>query len=190
LEAVEGAAGSLPIIDDDLVVGGVPIVLRLLGDGVVTGGDQGAVHDQHGVRAEPLVLLEGECGAEVVDDAVGSRLRHPEQQRQLPQREVGPPVRGDEQDPVLQRQPPGPTLTDRVRALAPQHRDQLAELTWTQTGDRGYPGRLRRRDHTRHIKIISPVTSSYGTSHSTGLTPTHRPIAIRGPQYAGDPSSR
>lgn len=24
-------------------------------------------------------------------------------------------------------------------------------------------GRLRRRDHTRHIKIISPVTSSYGT---------------------------
>lgn len=160
MEAVERAAGSLPVIDGDLVVGGVPIVLRLLGDGVVTGGDQGAVHDQHGVRAEPLALLEGECGAEVVDDAVGSRLRHPEQRRQLPQREVGPPVRGDEQDAVLQRQAPGPPLTDRVRALAPQRRDQLTELTWTQAGDRGYPGRPRRRDHTRHIKIISLVTSS------------------------------
>jgi hypothetical protein len=28
-------------IDDDLVVGGVPVVLRLLGDGVVAGGYQG-----------------------------------------------------------------------------------------------------------------------------------------------------
>ncbi|MEU0443838.1 DddA-like double-stranded DNA deaminase toxin, partial [Streptomyces sp. NPDC006186] len=29
---------------------------------------------------------------------------------------------------------------------------------------RGCPGGLRRRDHTRHSKIISPVTSSYGTA--------------------------
>ncbi|MFI0219183.1 hypothetical protein ACH4O1_33405, partial [Streptomyces lydicus] len=29
--------------------------------------------------------------------------------------------------------------------------------------ERGYPGGLRRRDHTRHGKIISPLTISYGT---------------------------
>ncbi len=41
-------------VDDDLVVRGVPVVLRSLGDGVVAGGDQGAVHDEHGVLGEPL----------------------------------------------------------------------------------------------------------------------------------------
>ena len=41
-------------IDDDLVVGGVPVVLRLLGDGVVAGGHQGAHHDHHGVLAPVL----------------------------------------------------------------------------------------------------------------------------------------
>ncbi|MGW0665420.1 hypothetical protein, partial [Streptodolium elevatio] len=30
--------------------------------------------------------------------------------------------------------------------------------------ERGYPGRLRRRDHTSHTKIISPATSTYGTT--------------------------
>ncbi|MFF3686012.1 hypothetical protein [Streptomyces sp. NPDC002187] len=34
------------------------------------GGHQGAVHDKHGVLAEPVALLEGERGSEVVDDAV------------------------------------------------------------------------------------------------------------------------
>ena len=41
-------------VDDDLVVRGVPVVLGLRGDGVVTGGHQGAVHDEHGVLGEPL----------------------------------------------------------------------------------------------------------------------------------------
>lgn len=134
---------------------------------MITGGDQGAVNDQRGVLAEPLALLEGERGSEVVDDAVGSRFRRPEQRRQLTQREVGPPVGGDQQHPVLQRQAPRPALAHRVGALAPQRPYQLPELTRTQPGDRGYPGRLRRRDHTRHDKIISPVTSSYGTSLSS-----------------------
>ncbi|MBQ1121332.1 UTRA domain-containing protein, partial [Streptomyces sp. B15] len=40
----------------------------------------------------------------------------------------------------------------------------LAELARAQPAERGYPGGLRRRDHTRHGKIISPLTSSYGTT--------------------------
>src|SRR5690349_2132653 len=154
-------------VDDDLVVGRVPVVLRLLGDGVVAGGDQGSVHDQHGVLAEPLALLERERRPEVVDDAVGGRLRHPEQWGELAQRQVGPPVGGDQQHPVLKRQAPWPPLADRVRTFAPQRGDQLAELTRTQPGERDYPGRLRRRDHTSHSKIISSVTGSYGTTLRT-----------------------
>lgn len=34
-------------VDHDLVVGGVPVVLRLLRDSVVAGGHQSAVHDQY-----------------------------------------------------------------------------------------------------------------------------------------------
>lgn len=47
-------------VDDDLVVGRVAVVFRLLGDGVIAGGDQGAVRDQHGAVAEPLTGLESE----------------------------------------------------------------------------------------------------------------------------------
>ncbi len=47
-------------VDDDLMVGGVPIILRLLGDRVVAGGDQGAVHDRDGLLAEPFALPQGE----------------------------------------------------------------------------------------------------------------------------------
>jgi hypothetical protein len=45
----------------------------LLGHVVVAGGNQGAVHEQHGVLAEPLALLEGELRPEVIDDAIGGR---------------------------------------------------------------------------------------------------------------------
>lgn len=110
---------------------------------MVAGGDQDSVHDQHCVLTEPLALLEGKCGAEVVGDAVGGPLRYPEQRRQLPQREAGPPVRANQQNPFLQRQAQGQALADRVRALTPQRGDQLAELTWAQACKRGYPGRLR-----------------------------------------------
>jgi len=57
-------------IDDDLVVGRVAVILRLLSDRVVSGGDQGAVHDQNGVLAEPLAGLECKMWAEMVDDPV------------------------------------------------------------------------------------------------------------------------
>jgi hypothetical protein len=50
-------------VDDDLVVGRAPVVFGLLGDRVVTGGDQRAVHDQHAVLTEPLARLQGKYGA-------------------------------------------------------------------------------------------------------------------------------
>ncbi|GAA2628777.1 hypothetical protein GCM10009863_50010 [Streptomyces axinellae] len=103
---------------------------------MVAGGDQGAVDDQHGVLAEPLALLEGERRPEVVDDAIGRRLRHPEERRQLPQGQVRAPVRGDQQDAVLQRQTPRPALAHRIRTLAPERGDQLAELTRAQPAER------------------------------------------------------
>lgn len=78
-------------VDDDLVADGLPVILGLFGHRVVPRGYQGAVCDQHGVLAESLARLECEHGAEVSDDAVGRRLRHPEQRGQLPQRQVRPP---------------------------------------------------------------------------------------------------
>lgn len=71
-------------VDDDLVVDGVPVVLGLLGNGVVAGGGQGAVHDEYGVLGEPLAWLEGEHRSKVVDDSVRRRLRDPEQRGELP----------------------------------------------------------------------------------------------------------
>lgn len=61
-------------VDDDLVMGGVPVVFRPLGDHVVAGWDEGAVHDQRGVAAEPLAGPQCEQGAEMVDEPVSRRL--------------------------------------------------------------------------------------------------------------------
>lgn len=69
----------------------------------------------------------------------------------------------------------GRPLRTGSRTLAPQSGDQLAELPRAQPGERGYPGRLRRRDHTRHGKIISPVTSSYGTALTVSTGVPSRP---------------
>lgn len=50
---------------------------------------------------------------------------------ELPQCEVGVPVRGDQQDPVLQRQVRRPALADRVRASLSQVGDQPCRgLSW------------------------------------------------------------
>lgn len=62
---------------DDLLIGEVPVVFRLLGDSVIAGGHQGAVHDQHGVLGIPLAGLEGEHRPEVIDDPVRRRLGNP-----------------------------------------------------------------------------------------------------------------
>ena len=91
-------------IDDDLVVRGVSIVLRLLRDRVVAGGHESAVHDEHGALAEPLPLLEREQRRRAGDYPVGRGLRDAEQRRDLPQRQVGSLVDGHKQDPILKRQ--------------------------------------------------------------------------------------
>lgn len=59
-------------VDDDLVIGGVPVVLGLLGDVVVAGGHERAVDDEHGAGAKALSLPERKQRPNVVDDAVGS----------------------------------------------------------------------------------------------------------------------
>lgn len=65
------------------------------------------------------------------------------------------------QDPVLRCQTPRPALAYRVHALAPHRSDRLAELPRVQPGERGFPGRLRRRDCISHHGITSFVTNSY-----------------------------
>lgn len=90
-------------IDDDLVVGGGPVVFGLFGDRVVAGGDEGAVHDEHHALAEPSTEPERERWPEVVDDAVGRGLGDPEQPRESAHRQARAPLRGDQQHPVLQR---------------------------------------------------------------------------------------
>ncbi|GGP56651.1 hypothetical protein GCM10010231_29420 [Streptomyces sindenensis] len=105
-------------VDDDLVVRGVVVVLQLLGGRVVAGGHQSAVHDEHGVYAEPLARLECEFRAEVVDDPVGRELRDAEEWGELTQRQVRAPVSRDQQNPVFQRQAPRPTAPQLVYDLA------------------------------------------------------------------------
>jgi hypothetical protein len=56
------------------VVCGVEVVRGLLGNRVVAGRDQGAVHNERGALAEPLARPEREQGAEMPDDAVGRGL--------------------------------------------------------------------------------------------------------------------
>jgi len=57
-------------VDDDLMVGRVPIVLGLLGDFVITGGNQGAIHDEHRVLGESAPWFKPEEWPEPADDAV------------------------------------------------------------------------------------------------------------------------
>jgi hypothetical protein len=141
-------------VDDDLVVRGVPVVLGLLSDGVVAGGHQGAVDDEHGVLAEPSARPQGKRGTEVVDDPVGRGLRDAEERRELAHRQICAPVGRHEQYPVFQRKGPRPALADWIRTFAAQRGHQLLEGTRAQPAERGYPRRLRRRDHTSHHKIV------------------------------------
>lgn len=67
---------------------------------------------------------------------------------------------------VLQRQAPRTTPADCIRPVTPQHRHQLAETARAQPGERAYPGRLQRRDHTSHAGIISPEAKESMTCRS------------------------
>lgn len=63
------------------------------------------------------------------------------------------------------------SLAYRIRAFVPECGNQLPELTRAQPGERGCPGELRRRGHTRHSKIISLLIRSPGLAPR----PSHLP---------------
>lgn len=126
-------------VDDDLVVGGVPVVLRPLGDGVVGWGPGCRPRSARCPSRTACGAGERASAPDVVGDPVRRRLGHPEQRGELAHREVRAPAGRDQQCPVLQRKAPRPALADHVRALAPQHRHQLPELPRAQPREGGYP---------------------------------------------------
>lgn len=62
----------------------------------------------------------------------------------------------NQQHTVWERQAPRPAPPCVLRTFTAQRGYQLPETAVAQPSDRGYPRRLRRRDHTSHAKIISP----------------------------------
>lgn len=80
---------------------------------------------------------------------------------------------------ALQRQTPRPALAYRICTFAPERGDQLAELARAQPAERGCPGGLRRRDHTKRGKIISPLTGSYGTGLRTPSSSNKTYVLLR-----------
>lgn len=81
-------------VDDHLMVGGVPVVLGPLGDRVIARGHQGSVYDQYRVPAVARARVQRRRGCQIVDDAVGRRLRDAEERCQLAQRQVRAPAPG------------------------------------------------------------------------------------------------
>lgn len=149
-------------VDHGLMGSRVAVVLGLFGDRMVASGHQGAVHDEHGVLAEPPTRLEREPGAEVVNDAVGRGLRDAEERGELAHRQVCASVRCHEQHAVFQRQTPRTAPPHHIRAFPSQRGHQPAEAARAQPSEWSYPGRLGRRDHDCHSasssqgKIASP----------------------------------
>lgn len=173
-------------VDDDLVVGGVVVVLGLLGHTVVAGGHQSAVDDQPGVLRDSLTGLKGEHRPEVVDGPVRRRLRSPGQQSRLAHGEVRAPAGSHRQRPVLQRQTPRPAPAHRVRALAPQNRHQLAELRRPQPGERatqGAPTPCSPQPRTRASQIRE---WRHGPLRTQGRSSKHNlAVALREPLVTG-----
>ena len=116
-------------VDDDLMAGGIPIVLRRCSDRPVPSRNQSPVHNQHRVPSEPRARTQHQLRSQVIDDPIGRGLRHTEQGCQLPQREIGPPIRRHQQHPISQRQTPRPTPPHRISTPALQPTHQTNENT-------------------------------------------------------------
>jgi hypothetical protein len=88
-------------------------------------------------------------------------FRGPEQGRDLPDGQVGAPVRRDQQHPALESQLPGPTLERRLGALTAELADQLGELAGAEPAEQLDYHLVRCTDHTRHAAMIpcAPTTS-------------------------------
>lgn len=65
----------------------------------------------------------------------------------------------------LQRQAPRSASLNVIGPLPANSRDQLAEAARAQPGKRACPRRLRRRDHSRHTKIIPARSQAWAHSH-------------------------
>lgn len=120
------------------------------------------------------------------DDPVGRRFRDAEQRGELAHRQVRAPVSRHKQHPVLQCQAPRSTPPYLFSTLAPQRGHQPAEAAGTQPSEGGYPGRLGRRDHTSHTKIITSqpgeteCETSRGKAEISGPTVTANPAGGEG----------
>ena len=99
----------------------------------------------------------------MVDDPAGHRFGHASQRRELARSQVHASVGRDQQDPVFKRQAPWPASAYRVCTGTADDRDQPVEVARAQPGERGYPGRLRSRDHTRHGLIVSLIVNVPGS---------------------------
>ena len=101
----------------------------------------------------------------MIEDAIGCRLRNPEQRRHLPQREVRAPVRRHQQHPVLQRQPPGTTALN----VAPRRRTNATSLA-NCTSVSPENGSI----HFGSSAEITPPIPSQRTNHPTSYGTTFR----------------
>lgn len=154
-------------------------VLRLCGAGRA-GGDQGAVHNEHGVPTEPSAGPEREKRAEAADDAVGCELRDAEQRGQPAQRQVRAPVRRDQAAAGL------PATGSTVGAGAPRLLRRAAEWSPTCRQQRGLSpvcGAVQDGSDA----VITPTTP--GSSHQTRPTP-RRSLQLRFHGTADAPQDR
>lgn len=83
---------------------------------------------------------------------------------QLPQRQIGAPIRGHQQHPVLKRELPGSAMAWRVGAFVARLSQQLAEDARAQPGERGYPDGSGA--------VITPTTAQ---DHPTSRSLTGQP---------------
>jgi hypothetical protein len=154
-------------------------VLRLCGAGR-GGGDQGAVHSEHGVLTKPSAGPVREKRAEVADDAVSCELRDAERRGKPAQRQVRAPVRRDQAAAGL---PPtgstvgagGPRLLRRTAAWSPTRRRQR--------GLSPVSGAVQDGSDA----VITPTTP--GSSHQTRPTP-RRSLQLRFHGTADAPQDR
>ncbi len=102
--------------------------------------NQGPVDDRDLVDPSFADRRQRQQGPQSVDDSMRRGMRAPEQRPDLSQRQVRPPIGGDQQQSIRQQQTSRHTtsLVRDLRTTPLDHdRDQFAELTRLQPGERG-----------------------------------------------------
>ncbi len=93
----------------------------------------------------------------MVDHPVRSGLRDPERRTDLTHGAVGLPVRGDQENLVLQRQCLRLARATRLAATTANDTGQLSELLLTQPREQTYLPWLSSRHYGTHAKFIPRV---------------------------------